>query len=305
LIFNLIAIFRSPGPIIFNIGPISLRWYGLLIATSVLIGLSISNELGKRRGLAKDVFNELLPILVVSSIIGARAYYVTFEWSNYSGINFWESIKILKLNLTIPSFFAIWRGGIAIHGALIMGFISVFIYSKIKQYNLWDIVDTILPSVALGQALGRWGNFFNNEAFGLPTELPWKLYIPLHNRPVMFASQDFFHPTFLYESLWNFVTFIILITLFSKTLNRRINLPSGSITCIYLISYGLGRLWIESLRIDPLCLGGLPPFCEGGLRIAQLVSFTLISFGGFGIYWIYWLKKKLPLSTSTIITKEK
>ena len=285
---------RSPGPELFQLGPFSLRWYGLLIAISVLLGLNLSGELASKKGLKKSLINDLLPILVLASVIGARIYYVAFEWRNYTGKNFWSSINFLNLNIPIPSAIEIWGGGIAIHGALIMGTLSIIFFCRWRKEPFWDVIDVLVPSVALGQAIGRWGNFFNNEAFGIPTNLPWKLFIPYRFRPEIFSTQDYFHPTFLYESVWNIFVFGILIFLFRKANKREITLPSGSLSCLYLITYSLGRLWIEALRTDPLCLGGVPPFCEGGLRIAQLISLFLISAGLLGIWRIYISKKALP-----------
>ena len=285
---------RSPGPELFQLGPFSLRWYGLLIAISVLVGLNLSSELASKKGLKKSLINDLLPILVLASVIGARIYYVAFEWRNYTGKNFWSSINFLNLNIPIPSALEIWGGGIAIHGALIMGTLSIIFFCRWRQEPFWDVIDVLVPSVALGQAIGRWGNFFNNEAFGIPTSLPWKLFIPYGFRPEIFSTQDYFHPTFLYESVWNIFVFGILIFLFRKANKREITLPSGSLSCLYLITYSLGRLWIEALRTDPLCLGGVPPFCEGGLRIAQLISLILISAGLVGLWRIYISKKALP-----------
>ncbi|WP_413389979.1 prolipoprotein diacylglyceryl transferase [Prochlorococcus marinus] len=285
---------RSPGPELFQLGPFSLRWYGLLIATSVLIGLNLSGELARKKGLKKNLINDLLPILVLASVIGARIYYVAFEWRNYTGKNFWSSINFLNLNIPIPSAIEIWGGGIAIHGALLMGTLSIIFFCRWRKEPFWDVIDVLVPSVVLGQAIGRWGNFFNNEAFGIPTSLPWKLFIPYGFRPEIFSTQDYFHPTFLYESVWNIFVFGILIFLFRKANKREIELPSGSLSCLYLITYSLGRLWIEALRTDPLCLGGVPPFCEGGLRIAQLISLILISAGLVGLWRIYISKKALP-----------
>jgi len=285
---------RSPGPELIQLGPFSLRWYGLLIAISVLIGLNLSSELAHHKGLKKNLINDLLPFLVLASVIGARIYYVAFEWRNYTGKNFWSSINFLNLNIPIPSAIEIWGGGIAIHGALIMGALSVIFFCRWNKEPFWEVIDVLVPSFALGQAIGRWGNFFNNEAFGIPTNLPWKLFIPFKLRPEIFSAQDYFHPTFLYESLWNILVFSILIFLFKKSNNNEIKLPSGSLSCIYLISYSLGRVWIEALRIDPLCLGGIPPFCQGGLRIAQLISVFLMSIGLLGIWRIYISKKALP-----------
>jgi len=291
---NIFIELRSPGPELINLGPFSLRWYGLLIAISVLVGLNLSGELAQKKGLKKSLINDLLPILVLASVIGARIYYVAFEWRNYTGKNFWSSINFLNLNIPIPSAIEIWGGGIAIHGALIMGTLSVIFFCRWRRESFWDVIDVLVPSIALGQAIGRWGNFFNNEAFGIPTNLPWKLFIPYEFRPAIFSAQDYFHPTFLYESIWNIFVFGILIFLFKKSNTNELSLPSGALSCIYLISYSLGRVWIEALRIDPLCLGGIPPFCEGGLRMAQLISLFLISAGLLGIWRIYISKKALP-----------
>jgi len=291
---NIFSVLRSPGPELFQLGPFSLRWYGLLIAFSVLVGLNLSSELASKIGLKKSLINDLLPILVLSSVIGARFYYVAFEWRNYTGKNFWSSINFFNLNIPIPSAIEIWGGGIAIHGALIMGTLSIIVFCRWRKEAFWNVLDVLVPSVALGQAIGRWGNFFNNEAFGTPTNLPWKLYIPLRYRPEIFSSQDYFHPTFLYESVWNILVFGILIFLFKRSNRKELKLPPGSLSCIYLIAYSIGRFWIEALRTDPLCLGGVPPFCDGGLRVAQLLSLLLMSSGLLGVWRIYISKKALP-----------
>ena len=291
---NIFIALRSSGPELIQLGPFSLRWYGLLIAISVLLGLNLSGELARKKGLKKSLINDLLPMLILASVIGARTYYVAFEWRNYTGKNFWSSINFLNLNIPIPSALEIWGGGIAIHGALIMGSLSVIFFCRWRKESFWEVIDVLVPSVALGQAIGRWGNFFNNEAFGIPTNLPWKLFIPYEFRPEIFSGQNYFHPTFLYESIWNIIVFGILIFLFKKSNTNELRLPSGTLSCIYLISYSLGRIWIEALRIDPLCLGGIPPFCEGGIRIAQLISLFLMSAGLLGIWRILISKKALP-----------
>ena len=291
---NIFIALSSPGPELIQLGPFLLRWYGLLIAISVLLGLNLSTKLAHKKGLKKSLINDLLPILVLASVIGARIYYIAFEWRNYTGKNFWSSIDFFNLKIPIPSALEIWGGGIAIHGALIMGTLSVIFFCRWRKEPFWDVIDVLVPSVALGQAIGRWGNFFNNEAFGIPTNLPWKLFIPHEFRPEIFSAQNYFHPTFLYESVWNIFVFAILIFLFIKSLSKEFLLPSGSLSCIYLISYSLGRVWIEALRIDPLCLGGLPPFCQGGIRMAQLISLFLMSTGLLGIFRIYISKKALP-----------
>jgi len=290
----IIATLKSPGAELVELGPFSLRWYGILIAIALLIGLNISNRLAIIKGLPNGFISDLIPYLVLASLIGARIYYVAFEWRNYSGKYFWSSLQTFGLTIPIPSFIEIWSGGIAIHGALIGGAISVILFCKRRKEKFWKVLDVILPSVALGQAIGRWGNFFNNEAFGIPTELPWKLFIPLSYRPLVFANNNYFHPTFLYESIWDFGVFILLISLFRLGIRNYIKLPTGALSCIYLITYSIGRIWIEGLRIDPLCIGSIPPFCEGGFRVAQFISAILFSLGTLGLWWSYKKRRKMP-----------
>ena len=282
------ALIQSPGSQLINLGFISIKWYGLLIAISVLLGLNLSKKLARSRGIDPNFISEILPSLVLSSIIGARVYYVIFEYQQFSGDKFFTTIKILNIYLNIPSFLAIWEGGIAIHGALLGGFLSIYLFCKSKKIPLKIFLDILIPSVILGQSIGRWGNFFNNEAFGIPTNLPWKLFIPLSNRPDIFANSQYFHPTFLYESLWNLIIFIILIYIFNKQ-SKDNSITPGLITSLYLVTYSFGRFWIEGLRIDSLCLGGFPPYCEGGLRVAQFISIFLFSSG---LVWLYFLKFK-------------
>jgi phosphatidylglycerol:prolipoprotein diacylglycerol transferase len=275
-----LSILQSPGPLLVELGPLAIRWYGLLIAVAVLLGLWVSSQLAKMRGLDPAVISDLLPLIVLSAVIGARLYYVLFEWRQYQ-INWLEA-------------FQIWKGGIAIHGALLGGSIAVIAYSRWMKLSFWALMDVLLPSVALGQAIGRWGNFFNSEAFGLPTSLPWKLFIPVANRPAAYLNQSWFHPTFLYESIWDLGLFVLLIILFRQ---RRTNgewlLPKGGISCVYAFGYSFGRFWIEGLRLDPLCLWG--SLGESNcLRMAQLVSLLLAIAGAAGLAWLLTFKRSLP-----------
>jgi phosphatidylglycerol:prolipoprotein diacylglycerol transferase len=263
-------LFTSPGEML--PGPIPLRWYGLLIAVAVLVGLRLSTQLGRERGLDPAVIADLLPIMVLAAVLGARTYYVIFEWRQFAP----HPIQALY----------IWQGGIAIHGALIGGTIATVLYCRLRKLPFWTLVDVLVPSVALGQAIGRWGNFFNSEAFGLPTDLPWKLTILDSARiPLRYQGYSTFHPTFLYESLWNLGVCALLLVLFRLVSRGRIRLPSGGLSCIYLMAYSSGRVWIEALRLDPLCLFSAPPDCAGGLRMAQLISLVLIALGAFGLWW--------------------
>ena len=274
------AVFTSPGPLVFQLGPIVLRWYGLLIATAVLLGLVLATRLGRRRGIDPTVIADLLPVLVFGAVLGARLYYVALEWRQYQG-HWFDAL-------------AIWRGGIAIHGALLGGTLATVLYCRWRRQPFWSLLDVLVPAVALGQAIGRWGNFFNSEAFGLPTDLPWKLTIPIQNRPLQFLDAETFHPTFLYESLWNLAVLALLLGLFRAASRGRLQLPAGALSCVYLMAYSSGRLWIEGLRLDPLCLLAQPPFCEGGLRMAQLVSLLLIALGSLGLWWLYGRRRPLP-----------
>jgi len=163
------AFIQSPGETFLNLGFLTIRWYGLLISISVLIGLFISKKLAKARNINPEYISEILPSLIIFSIIGARAYYIIFEWRQYSGGNFFTSFKLFNNIIQIPSFLAVWEGGIAIHGGLIGGIISIIYFCKSKNIHLKTFIDILIPSIILGQSIGRWGNFFNNEALGVPT----------------------------------------------------------------------------------------------------------------------------------------
>ncbi len=264
--------FQSPGPIIFEIGPVVVRWYGLLIACAVLIGVTLSQYLAKRRDIEPDLLSDLAIWLVIGAIPCARLYYVLFEWQEYAQRP--EDIV------------AIWKGGIAIHGAIIGGTIATIIFARVNRVSLWQLLDLVAPSLILGQAIGRWGNFFNSEAFGNPTDLPWKLYIAPPYRPLDYLNFDYFHPTFLYESLWNILVFVLLLSLFFWGLKPQNPLRTGTLAAIYLIAYSTGRVWIEWLRTDSLMLGPL--------KIAQIISLSAIALGLLLLTWLYWFKRPLP-----------
>ena len=264
--------FQSPGPILFELGPISIRWYGFLIATAVLIGISLSQYLAKRRGVNPELLVDLAIWLVIAAIPCARIYYVLFQWEEYAQ--------------RPEDIIAIWKGGIAIHGAIIGGTLATIIFARINRVSLWQLLDLVVPSLALGQAIGRWGNFFNSEAFGRPTDLPWKLFIPPSQRPLEYINYEYFHPTFLYESLWNILVFSILLLLFFWSLRQQERYKLGTMAFTYAIAYSLGRVWIEGLRTDSLMLGPL--------KIAQVVSLVVIALGILGLIWLYILKRRLP-----------
>lgn len=264
--------FASPGPILVELGPLTIRWYGFLIATAVLIGVTLSQFLAKRRNVNPDLMGDLILWLVVGAIPVARLYYVLFQWQNYAD--------------NPGQIVAIWRGGIAIHGAIIGGAIATLIFARLKRIPFWQLADLVAPSLILGQAIGRWGNFFNSEAFGRPTNLPWKLYIPPESRPFQYIGEQYFHPTFLYESLWNLALFALLIFLFFRDLQGKPRLKVGTLFLVYMAVYSCGRFWIEGLRLDSLMFGPL--------RMAQFVSLAGIILGIAGLVWLYGLNRPLP-----------
>ena len=270
--------FQSPGPIIFELGPVALRWYGFLIASAVLMGVFLAQKLAKLRQVNPELIGDLAIWLVIGAIPCARLYYVIFQWQEYT---------------QKPSdIIAIWKGGIAIHGAIIGGTIAALIFARIHKLSFWQLADICAPSLILGQAIGRWGNFFNSEAFGSPTNLPWKLFIPPSRRPLEYLKYDYFHPTFIYESIWNLLVFILLIYLFFWGLKQGKKIKLGTIALVYLVAYSSGRIWIEALRTDSLMLGPL--------RIAQVVSLGAIAFGLLGLWWLYGLKRPLPDVVNTL-----
>ena len=264
--------FQSPGPIIFEVGPVAVRWYGLLIATAVLIGVTLSQYLARQRDVNPDALADLAIWLVIGAIPCARLYYVLFEWQVYSQ--------------RPQDIVAIWQGGIAIHGAIIGGTIATILFARFNHISFWQLLDLVAPSLILGQAIGRWGNFFNSEAFGKPTNLPWKLFIPERYRPIGLFDSEYFHPTFLYESLWNLGIFAVLIAVFFWGLNNHGRLKTGTLAALYLIGYSLGRVWIEWLRTDSLMLGPL--------KVAQVISLSAIALGLVILVWLYILKRPLP-----------
>jgi len=239
------------GPIIFQIGPLSIRWYGVLIMAGVILGLVLAGREAKRKAVSIELIYDLFFYMLISAVVGARLYYVIFSWDLYRN--------------NLKEIFAFWHGGLAIHGAVVGGVVSALIYTRLKGLSFWSVADICAPSLILGQAIGRWGNYFNQEAFGRPTNLPWAIFIDEAHRPLQYVQQTHFHPTFLYESLWNFCAFLLLLWL-----RRRRGIVTGDVFLAYLMLYSLGRFWIEALRTDSLMFAGF--------RVAQIVSLLLIVF---------------------------
>nr|AUG32756.1 prolipoprotein diacylglyceryl transferase [Paulinella longichromatophora] len=266
---NVSILFTSPGPLLFQFRSLFIYWYSVSIALGIFSSLYMSTKLARQRSISPIIISDLFPIAIIAAIVFARGYYVLFQWDYYRD--------------HMHDILAIWKGGIAIHGGLIGGSIAIVLFCYLKNQSFLAVMDTLAPSIAMGQAIGRWGNFFNSEAFGLPTNSLLKLAIPYTNRQVLFTNQHFFHPTFLYESCWDFGLCLLLLSLFHRITQRKIYLNNGIVTYFYLIGYGLGRFWIEGIRNDPLCLIGHAPLCEGGLRMAQFMSLLMIALGCLGL----------------------
>ena len=247
-----IVTLTSPGPIAFYIGHHPVRWYGVFIGIAFLIAYSLSEKLVDKNNLSINHFSNLIFFILISSVVFARLYFVLLSW-NYFKIHPDEIPKI-------------WHGGQSIHGGILGAVLATVIYTwgnKISFYKYMDVIALVAP---LGQAIGRWGNFFNNEAFGKPVISSFlRLYIPKEFRPELYLNNEFFHPTFLYESILDFVFFIFLYRMFPSWKNT-----PGKTFWFYLFCYSLIRFLLEFLRTDSLYLFGNIPG-------AQIVSVILIS----------------------------
>lgn len=243
-------VFNYIDPVAFNLGPLSVRWYGIIIAVGILLGYFVAQRALVKAGLHKDTLVDIIFYSALFGFIAARIYFVIFQWPYYAE-NPGEIIKI-------------WRGGIAIHGGLIGGFIAGVIVCKVKNLNPFQIGDIVAPSIILAQGIGRWGNFMNHEAHGGPVSRAFleQLHLPNFIIENMYINGQYYHPTFLYESIWDVAGFIILV-------NIRKHLKLGETFFLYLTWYSIGRFFIEGLRTDSLML-------TSNIRVAQLVSILLI-----------------------------
>ena len=259
--FDLLAI----NPTAFKVGPIPVQWYGILITTGIILAFIVVQKEMVKRGMHPDFLTDLLIWAVPISIVSARIYYVVFSWSSYKD--------------TPADVFKIWEGGIAIHGALIGAFLTTYIYTKSKGMSFWKVADIAAPGLLIGQIIGRWGNFINQEAHGGPVSEAFlaNTMIPDWIMKQMTIDGVTYHPTFLYESLWNLVGLVIILLL------RKVRLKRGGMFLFYLTWYSIGRYFIEGMRTDSLY--------GGDLRAAQIVSIiTIIVAVSLFIYRRYKLK---------------
>jgi phosphatidylglycerol---prolipoprotein diacylglyceryl transferase len=254
-----------PQPILFQWGWLSLYWYGFIMAIAILIGFVITTRLARREGYSEKQWYDMLFYSLIASLVGARLYHVFLELPYYIS----HPLEVLQ----------VWHGGLAIHGAIIGAILIVYFYTKKNKCQFAQTLDILVIALIFGQALGRWGNFFNQELFGLPTDLPWGIFIDVMNRPEAFISYTYFHPTFLYESVLSLLLLMGLLVVYKY--KKRI---VGLVATIYLLGYSMIRFWLEFIRIDKT-----PELW--GLRWPQWASLLIVF-----LVIIYWVLPKLKKS---------
>ena len=240
--------------VLIDLGMFRITYYSVIVLTGVFLGGTLVMKEADRFKINKEFISNLIFWIVIFGLIGSRVYYVAFNWGYYSS-NFME-------------IFRFWEGGLAIHGAIIASFIFLFIYATRYKVKIFRLTDILVVGLIIGQSIGRWGNFFNQEAYGAEVTRGFleKLYLPDFIINGMYIYGKYYHPTFLYESLWCLLGFIVLLIV------RRFKyLKVGQLTGIYLMWYSVGRFFIEGLRLDSLMLDSL--------KIAQIVSIVLFFIG--------------------------
>ena len=244
--------FQSPGDIAFSLSGFSVYYYGIILAVAIFTGIYTAYYLYKKfygNKNANYIF-DFSPYIILIGILGARLYYCLVNFNYY----LLKPIEILDIR----------QGGLSVHGMIFAGIISLYVFARIYKISFLKLFDVFACGAALAQAVGRWGNFFNSEAFGLPTNLPWKLFVPVQKRPIGFLNYEYFHPTFLYESILDLLIFIILVFIFKYNTKH-----PGTIACIYLILYSVARILVEQIRIDSV-------FNILGIPVAQITSLLII-----------------------------
>jgi len=252
-------------PILFEFGSIEVRYYGLMYVVSILVGIFLIKKEVKRKGIAlteDNIVNSVL-FLIIMGILGARIYYVIFNWNFYSR--------------NLKEILAVWHGGLAIHGGLIGGFIAGILFCKRHNLSFWEMADSVAPAIILGQTFGRFGNFMNGDAHGIPTDMPWGIVFP----PTSIAGAQFgsvpLHPTMLYEMVLNFTIFLTLWGI------RKREYKKGFLFSLYITLYSIGRFFVSFFRADSLMIGNF--------RMAQVISILLvIVFGSFIVKRRLWCR---------------
>jgi phosphatidylglycerol:prolipoprotein diacylglycerol transferase len=251
-----------PSPIIFEAGPFALRYYGVCIALGIAAATWLTGRELARKGYDSALALDSLFLVIPLGFIGARLYHVATDYGLYA-------------DDPIPDVFAVWNGGLGIYGAVAGGFLGVLLFSWYRRISPLVFADAAAPGLVLAQAIGRWGNYFNQELFGRPSDLPWAIRIAPQNRPAEFADATSFHPTFLYESIWDLLVCVTLLLVARRFANR---LRDGDIVLLYVSLYSVGRFFVETLRVDPAFMIG--DSIRGNLLVSSVLAlgFALILF---------------------------
>jgi phosphatidylglycerol:prolipoprotein diacylglycerol transferase len=251
----------------FALGPLYVRFYGIILMLGAVAGAWLATREAKRRGYEPEIVWDLLTYLLIGGIIGARLWHILTPPPS-SGIT-------AAWYLTHPlDALAVWKGGLGIPGAVIGGMVVLYFYTRRHKLNFAKWADICAPSIALGQAIGRWGNFFNQELYGAPTDLPWKLHIDVEHRLGGYTEVEYYHPLFLYESLWNLGNMFLLLWISRRFADR---LKDGDLFLIYLIVYPVGRFLLDFLRLDASLVGGI--------NINQAVMAVVAVFATAALLW--------------------
>ncbi len=248
-----------PSPIMFEAGPFALRYYGLCIALGIVVATWLTGRELARKGYDRELALDSLFFIIPPGFIGARAYHVVTDYDLYAG-DPW------------PGVIAVWNGGLGIYGGVIGGFIGLLVFARVRNISPLAFADAVAPGLVLAQAIGRWGNYFNQELFGRPSQLPWAIRISPENRTEGFANVETFHPTFLYESIWNVLVCLVLLWVARRFAGW---LKDGDLFLLYVSLYSTGRFFMELLRIDPA-------FLIGGTIRGNLLVATVLALG-FGM----------------------
>lgn len=254
--------FQSPGAIFLKLGPLTIRWYGVMIALGFVVATTAAARLAKQLEINPEKLINCAFITFIGGVIGARLYFVGLSWPYFQH--------------NPEDILAIWKGGLSIHGGIIGGTIAGWLYCKRQKLPALKYADVISAAAPIAQAIGRWGNFFNSEAFGRPVadDFPLRLFIPRENRPLPYMGNDYFHPTFLYESVWDFALFLLLYFVIAPRFKRY----SGLTFIAYLAGYSLGRLFIEPLRVDSIMIAGAqaPFVVSAATLILAIISIFIV-----------------------------
>ncbi len=254
----------SPSEGVWHLGPVPVRAYALCIVAGVIAAIWIGDRRWRARGGRPEEVADIALWAVPFGIVGARLYHVLTDYDRYFGAdgNPWEALYL-------------WRGGLGVWGAIALGAVGALIAAKRRGIKVPPLLDALAPGVLVAQAFGRWGNWFNQELFGRPTDLPWGLEIDVAHRPAGSLDQATYHPTFLYESLWCLAAFAVVVWL-----DRRFQLGHGRVVAAYVMAYTLGRGWIEMLRVDDVQMDDVL-----GLRLNVWTSIVLFALAAAFFAW--------------------